>query len=130
MSIVNVSEIESFTPHLDEEGRQELIDAAEAIAAHYAPCLRAETVAPHIRATAKALILNALKYDVQVNGPDSTQTRQTEQLGPYGVTNYPLRSSGTFFSPAQVEILRSLCVSTTPTVYSIELGLPDTLARG
>lgn len=129
MTIVTVSEIEAVTPHLNDDERLALIVSAEAIAAHYAPCLRAENIAPHIVATAKAIILNAIKYDVQVNGPESTQTRQTEQLGPYGVTNYPLRSSGTFYSPAQVDILRSLCVASEPSVYSIELGVPDTLAR-
>lgn len=126
MALLQTTDIEAITPDLTNEEREALIESAEAIASHYAPCLRSTEVAPHIAAVAKAVIKKAIEYDVQVSDSGGT-THQHEQLGPYGVTNFAPRVSGTFFSPSQVEILRSLCASTVPGVYSISLDVPDTL---
>lgn len=127
MPILSTTDVAGFTPGMSDEERQALIDGALAIAGVYAPCLRQETLAPHVEAAAKAIIVKAIKYDLQAE--EAGPTRNTEQIGPYGVTNFTPRSS-TFYSPQQIELLRSLCGMSVSGVYSLQLGMPDTLAEG
>lgn len=125
MPLLTPNDIADVTPEMTEAQREGIIEMAEALAAHYAPCLRAETVAPHIAATAKAIIKKAIAYDVQIEAQGGA-TKQTEQLGPYQVSHFSHRS-GTFYSPAQIDVLRSLCGSGTAGAYSVPLDVPDTL---
>lgn len=124
MALLTTTDIEPYTPDMTPAQRQEVIDSAEALASYYAPCIMVEPVDPRVAAIAKAIILKAIKYDLKVE--EAGPTTNTEQLGPYGVTHHAPRSSGTLFSPSQIEVLRGLCA--TPTgAYSVPLDLPDTL---
>ena len=125
MALLTATDIEPFTPDLTLTQRQEIIESAEAIASYYAPCITVEPVDPRVATIAKAIILKAIKYDLKVE--EAGATTNTEQLGPYGVTHHAPRSSGTLFSPSQIEILRGLCASTTAGAYSVPLDVPDTL---
>lgn len=128
MALLTVEDIESITPDMTVDERESLIESAEAIAAHYAPCLRVSEVPEHIAAVAKAIIKKAIEYDVKA-GESGANIRQHEQLGPYGATNFGPRTSGTLFSPAQIEVLRSLCGNGVGGAYSVSLDIPDTLPR-
>lgn len=124
MALLTTTDIESFTPDLDNAQRQEIITSAEALASYYAPCITVEPIDPRVKAIAKAIILKAIKYDLKVD--EAGPTTNTEQLGPYGVTHHAPRSSGTLFSPSQIEVLRGLCGAQTGA-YSVPLDVPDTL---
>lgn len=120
------ADIADITPDLDNDQRQAIIEEAVALAGHYAPCLRADAVAPEVAAVAKAVIKKAISYDLQA-AEQGVLTRQHEQIGAYAVTNFAHRS-GTLYSPTQIELLRSLCAGGLPGVYSLPLEMPDTLA--
>lgn len=126
MALLTTEDIEPFTPDKTPTERQALIDSAVALASYYAPCLTIEPVDPRVATIAKHVIIKAIKYDLDAEAA-GVLTRQSEQLGPYGVTNYAHRS-GTLFSPAQIDILRGLCGGTgSGGAYSVPLDIPDTL---
>lgn len=105
---------------LTTEEAEQVIEDAEALALLYAPCI-ANPQFNNI-AAAKAIIRKAVIYDYEA----SSARRQTEQTGPYSITNFAPTRSGTFYSPSQIEALKALCKQPPLAgAYSVQLEYPD-----
>lgn len=113
MALITVEEIQQSLPELSDEQALSLITDVEAVAAVHAPCITSPTF-PY-KAAAKAIIKKAIEYDV-LSKEDHVKR---EVMGPYQ-TEYQTHSrSGAYFSKSQIEMLKSLCASATPGMYSI-----------
>jgi hypothetical protein len=124
MALLTVEEMTGYLPGLTPEEVAQLIVDAEAIASVYAPCIKHPAF--RHKDAARAIIRKAIVYDVE----SQNANRQSVTTGPYTVSNFAPTRSGTFYSPSQIEALRTLCPqASTAGMYSVQLEQPDTLAR-
>lgn len=131
MTFIEPNDLALALPDEDPARLAEVIEDAVALARVYAPCIDAAAFQANDKrmATLKAILRAAVVYHVESGNGAVTQ----ESAGPFSQTiDTSVRRSSTFFSPAQQEALRALCNNGTValgSVYSLPLGMPDTMPR-
>ena len=116
-NFVTVSDLQVFTPNIDEAKAQEMIDDATALAALYAPCINDPDFAYEsiVRAILRAAIL---RWNEAGSG-----ALQSQSAGPFGQVLDTRQERRGMFWPSEITQLQNLCSG--GSVYTTSLAGPE-----
>jgi hypothetical protein len=114
---LTVSDLVAFSPNVDPEKAQAMIDDASALAAVVAPCISAVGFA--YPAAVKAILRGAILRWLEAG----TGARQAVSVGQVGITNDTRQERRGMFQPSEIVQLQSLCP--TAGALTLSIATPD-----